>query len=210
MKSFSIPAITLSALILSGCSSSYNGHEAGHQIVQEGLGVSTATNIAVQTGQLNGGYAANLTRKFASDAPAHINFAFNSAKLDQTARARLRQQANWIKAHPQVVFRVYGHTDKVGSHAANKRLGMRRARAAVNCLVSLGVSRSQVKAVASFGETRPLVSTEAQNRANRRTVTEVSGFAGKGRGFGADGKYAKMVYDTYISTTYIVEDSKEE
>ncbi|WGI22858.1 OmpA family protein [Amylibacter sp. IMCC11727] len=214
MKTLAITSAAVAALTVTACSStdnlfSYIGPEAGHEILEDDLGVATATNVAVQTGQLNGAYVANLTRKFASEAPARINFAFNSAELDATARNILRKQAQWIKAHPQIVFRVYGHTDKVGSNAANKRLGLRRARAAVNYLVSLGVSRSKVQAVSSFGETRPLVLTEAPNRENRRTVTEVSGFARKGRASDLDGKYAKTVYDKYITTTYVIEDSKE-
>ena len=80
----------------------------------------------------------------------------------------------------------------------------------MNYLVSLGVSRQKVKAVSSFGETRPVVLTESANRANRRTVTEVSGFARKGRASDLDGKYAKFVYDQYISTTYTVETDKDE
>jgi outer membrane protein OmpA-like peptidoglycan-associated protein len=214
MKTLSITSAAIAAMALTACSStdglfSYLGSEAGSEIITGDLGVATATNVAVQTGQLNGAYAANLTRKFASEAPARINFAFNSSQLDQTARDQLRQQAQWIKAHPRIVFRVYGHTDKVGSNASNKRLGLRRAKAAVNYLVSLGVSRSKVKAVSSFGETRPVVLTESPNRENRRTVTEVSGFARKGRASDLDGKYAKTVYDQYISTTYVLEKASE-
>lgn len=209
MKILSITSASLLALTLAACGSSA-GREAGYELTSSDLGVSTAQNVAVQTGALNGSYVANLTRKFAAEAPARINFAFNSAQLDETARSQLRRQAQWIKAHPQIVFRVYGHTDKVGSNGYNKRLGLRRARAAVNYLVSLGVSRSKVKAVSSFGETRPVVLTESANRENRRTVTEVTGFARKGRASDLDGKYAKTVYDQYISTTYVIEDSKEE
>ena len=209
MKLISITSVALAGFTLVACGS-YAGREAGYELLDSDLGVATATNVAVHSGQLNGAYTANLTRKFASEAPARINFAFNSAQLDETARSQLRQQAQWIKAHPQIVFRVYGHTDKVGSNAYNNRLGHRRAQAAVNYLVSLGVSRQKVKAVSSFGETRPVVLTESANRANRRTVTEVSGFARKGRASDLDGKYAKFVYDQYISTTYTVETDKDE
>lgn len=213
MKFLSITSGAIAALSLTACSStdgvfSYLGPEAGYEILDGDLGVATANNVAIQSGQLEGSYAAGLTRKFAAEAPARINFAFNSAELDATARAQLRQQAQWIKAHPQITFRVFGHTDKVGSNAYNKRLGLRRARNAVNYLVSLGVDRHKVKAVSSFGETQPLVLTEDANRENRRTITEVSGFVRKGRATDIDGKYAKLVYEQYISTTHTV--SKED
>ena len=60
-----------------------------------------------------------------------VNFAFNSARLDATARGTLREQAHWIRQFPEVRFRVYGHTDAVGSDAYNERLGRRRAHAVV-------------------------------------------------------------------------------
>lgn len=183
---------------------SYLGKEAGSEVHRADLGLATAQNVAVQAGQL-GHMTANLTRKFASEAPARINFAFNSSALDEGARAALRQQAAWIKAHPQIVFRVYGHTDKVGSASYNKRLGQQRANAAVNYLVSQGVPRSKLQAVASFGETRPVVLTEGPSRENRRTVTEVSGFAKRGKADDLDGKYAETVYEVYITTTNVVE-----
>lgn len=183
---------------------SYLGPEAGSEINTNDFGVSTAHNVALQSGQLSH-LTANLTRKFAAEVPARINFAFNSTALDAEARAALQQQAAWIKAHPHIVFRVYGHTDKVGSNAYNRRLGKARAVSALNYLVSQGVPRSKLEAVASFGETRPLVLTEGPSRENRRTVTEVMGFARRGDASDLDGKYAKTVYDQYISTTYVVE-----
>ncbi|MCP5086832.1 MAG: OmpA family protein [Rhodobacteraceae bacterium] len=214
MKPIRYVSVFLCATALTGCSITdqslaWLGSEAGAEVTGDGFGLATANNIAIQNGDLSS-MMANLTLKFAREVPAKINFAFNSSALDEGAKSALRQQAQWIKAHNRIVFRVYGHTDKVGSNAYNQRLGLRRARAAVNYMVSQGVSRSKLKAVSSFGETRPLVLTEARNRENRRTVTEVSGFVRRGRGSDLDGKYAKTVYDKYISTTYVVVKSDED
>jgi outer membrane protein OmpA-like peptidoglycan-associated protein len=202
-----IPLIVTATLSLLGCASpdqgiGFRSSEAGSEIASDGFGIANANNIGVQNGDLTNTMVANLTRKFAAEVPAKVNFAFNSAVLDATARNALQQQARWIKAHDKIKFRVYGHTDKVGSANYNRRLGLRRARAVVNFLVSQGVSRSKVQAVASFGETRPLVLTESRSRENRRTVTEVSGFVKRGHGPDLDGKYAMTVYKTYISTPY--------
>jgi len=210
MKKYVVVSVLLSlSTILDGCSSADRltallGPEAGTEVLGDGFGVATANNIGVQNGDLTNTLVANLTRKFANEVPARVNFAFNSAVLDAQSSDALRVQAQWIKAHGQIKFRVYGHTDKVGSSAYNRRLGLRRARAVVGYLVSQGVSRSKVQAVASFGETRPLVLTEGPNRENRRTVTEVSGFVKRGRGPDLDGKYAMTVYKSYISTPYKV------
>lgn len=189
---------------LTACSSEQVGgtfnQTAGQQITTD-FGASTANNIAVQNVKLQKQLAANLTRLFASQVPATINFAFNSAKLDANAQAALRQQAEWIKAHPAITFRVYGHTDKVGGNAFNRRLGLRRARAAVNFLIAQGVDRKKVEAVVSFGETKPVVLTQGRSLQNRRTVTEVKGFYNPNGTGMLDGKFAVRIYRQYTGTT---------
>ena len=100
--------------------------EAGATLDEGGFGNPTMNNMLIQTGQKS--YAVNLANKFASQVPATVNFPFNSSRLDASAQASLRKQANWIKQFPEVRFRVYGHTDLVGGNAFNKRLGLRRAR----------------------------------------------------------------------------------
>lgn len=188
---------------LTACSAGLGGNTFNAPVGQQltdGFGRATAHNIAVQNAKLQREMVKDLTRLFASQVLATINFAFNSAKLDVSAQTALRQQATWIMAHPAITFQVYGHTDKVGGNAFNKRLGLRRARAAVKYLIAQGVDRKKVKAVVSFGETRPLVLTEQQNRQNRRTVTEVKGFYNpNGTGL-LDGKYAVRVYNEYTGT----------
>lgn len=179
---------------------SFMGGEIGGELDSEGVyGQATANNVAVQSASAEE-ILINLTLKFANEVPARINFAFNKWDLDAEARAALDQQAAWIMAHPKIKFRVYGHTDKVGSNAYNQRLGQRRANAAVNYLISKGVDRKKVEAVASYGETRPVVLTEEPNRENRRTVTEVSGFFRKDGGE-LDGKYAVRIYNEYTQTS---------
>jgi outer membrane protein OmpA-like peptidoglycan-associated protein len=142
----------------------------------------------------------DLTRRFARAVPSKVSFAFDSARLSPAARDALAKQAAWIKRHPTVRFRVYGHTDKVGPAAYNKRLGRRRAQAVVRHLVRQGVAGDRLEAVASFGETRPLVMTEGRERRNRRTVTEVSGFVGSGPRMVFDGRYMRTAYGAYVES----------
>ena len=168
---------------------------AGSSIDSGGFGDATMNNTLVMTGERTA--IINLSRRYAAEEPTTVNFAFDSATLDADAQAKLRQQAAWIARYPQVRFRVYGHTDKVGTDDYNKSLGLRRARAAVNFLVSHGISRHRLEAVVSFGETQPLIVTDGRERANRRTVTEVSGFL-KPRPQILDGKYAAELYKEYI------------
>jgi outer membrane protein OmpA-like peptidoglycan-associated protein len=171
--------------------------EAGAQLDEGGFGNPTMNNTLIMMGDAEVTVALN--NRFQAEVPTMINFDFNSAVLDAEAQAILRQQADWIRQFPEVRFRVYGHTDLVGSAAYNQALGLRRAQAAVRFLEAQGISRSRLEAVASFGKTRPLVNTTAPNRENRRTVTEVSGPA-RGKSAPLDGKYAAVIYRDYVQS----------
>ncbi len=161
------------------------------------FGSASEHNRLVQTGQRP--FVIKLGERFASEVPTTINFAFDSARLDGKARAILDRQAAWIRRFPEATFRVYGHTDLVGSAQYNHRLGMRRARAAVNYLISRGVNRSRLEAVVSQGETQPLIHTPDRERQNRRTVTEVSGFYQRHPTV-MDGQYAQIIRREFVQS----------
>ncbi|NQZ71953.1 MAG: OmpA family protein, partial [Dinoroseobacter sp.] len=171
--------------------------EIGRDLDEGGFGNPTMNNIGVQTGQIQ--VQIDLSQRFASEVDNTVTFAFNSSSLSSTARAALDRQADWIKQFPEVRFRVYGHTDLVGSEGYNQRLGKRRADAVVNYLTRHGINRSRLEAVASFGETRPVVFTQAREERNRRTVTEVSGFVSDNPML-LDGQYAAVVFREYVAS----------
>ena len=172
--------------------------EAGSLIAADDFGQTTLNNRLVMTGERQ--YTFDLAQRFAQEVNITVNFAFNSAQLDGDAQTILRQQAGWIRQFPEIRFRVYGHTDAVGSNRANKQLGQRRANAIVQYLSTLGISRNRLEAVVSFGETQPLIVTQGRERRNRRTVTEVSGFV-KRHPTVLDGKYAQIVYRDYLASS---------
>lgn len=171
--------------------------EAGYEIDQGTFGNAALNNTQVMSGELT--YAQILGRRFAAEVPSQVNFAFNSSQLDASAQRILLQQADWIKQFPEARFRVYGHTDAVGSDGYNKSLGLRRAQAVVSFFAQQGISRSRLEAVVSFGKTQPLVATQTRDRRNRRTVTEVAGFMDR-RPSQLDGKYAEIVYREYVES----------
>ncbi|MEP3442951.1 MAG: OmpA family protein [Sulfitobacter sp.] len=171
--------------------------EAGSLVDTSDFGEATLHNRLVMTGERQ--YTFDLAKRFATEVESTVNFAFNSAQLDAKSQAVLRQQAGWIRQFPEIRFRVYGHTDAVGSNSSNKKLGLRRANAVVAYLTTQGISRSRLEAVVSFGETQPLVVTQGRERRNRRTVTEVNGFV-KRHPTVLDGKYAQIVYRDYVAS----------
>lgn len=185
----------LSALALvAGCTNSLD-REIGSDIDEGGFGNPTMNNIMIHSGQIS--YTMQLGQRFAQEVPDTVNFAFNSAVLDAQAQDTLRRQAHWIRQFPEVRFKVFGHTDLVGGAAFNKSLGMRRAQAVVAYLSSQGISRSRLEAVVSYGKTRPLIQTTNEERQNRRTVTEVSGFVGRHPTV-VNGKYMEVVHREYL------------
>ena len=193
MKTATLALSALSLLALAACSDQI----IGASVDEGGFGNPTMNNYLVQTGQINP--VQMLGERFAREVPTTITFPFNSAQLTPEARAALDVQANFIRQFPEVRFSVYGHTDLVGSNAYNKRLGQRRAEAVVAYFAARGIARARLKALVSFGETRPVIATPGPEEQNRRTVTEVSGFLARHPTI-LDGKYAEVIYREYIKS----------
>lgn len=200
-----IGSILSAAIGLSACTTTSSDpvytqfySESGALLDTGDFGNSTLNNRLVMTGERQ--YTFDLAKRFATEVDSTVNFEFNSAHLDGRSQSILRQQAGWIRQFPEIRFRVYGHTDAVGSNRANKSLGLRRANAVVRYLSTQGIRRSRLEAVVSFGETQPLVVSQGRERRNRRTVTEVSGFV-KRHPTVMDGKYAQIIYRDYIGSS---------
>lgn len=189
-----LPLFLVTALALSACGDL--NQQLGAEVDNGSFGNATMNNTLVQSGQIDARVA--LGRRFAAEVPNTITFPFNSAQLTAEARQALEHQANWMRQFPELRFSVYGHTDLVGSDAYNRALGKRRAQAVVSYLASRGVSTGRLEALVSYGETRPVILTHSPEQRNRRTVTEVSGFA-KGAAAPLNGKYAAVIWREYIT-----------
>jgi peptidoglycan-associated lipoprotein len=99
----------------------------------------------------------------------NILFDYDSAELTDQAKSLLREKAAWLQANPADTVTIEGHCDERGTTVYNLALGERRAQAARNYLVDLGISASRLSTV-SYGEEKPLdpAPTEAAYRINRR------------------------------------------
>ncbi len=183
---------TLSLALVAACD-----FPAGSQIDQGQFGGATMDNSLVMQGDVSAEYALGV--RFAREVNPTINFAFDSAALTPQAQAILRQQADWIRQFPELRFRVYGFTDNVGTKAYNYQLGLRRANAVVAYFSQLGISRSRLEAIVSYGKTRPLIPVPGPEVLNRRAVTEVSGFV-KAQPIPLNGKYAEVVFREYVAS----------
>jgi peptidoglycan-associated lipoprotein len=108
-----------------------------------------------------------------------VFFDFDQYSVRQDQRAVLDRQAAWLKKYPEVTVTVEGHADERGTREYNIALGNRRATAAKNYLVALGINPNRVQTI-SYGKERPAVagSNEQAWSQNRRAVTVVTARAG--------------------------------
>ena len=110
-----------------------------------------------------------------ASAGDRIFFSFDRSDISPEAREILTRQADWLRRYPNVTVTIEGHCDERGTREYNLALGERRAQAAKNVLVALGIPTSRISTI-SYGKERPAVvgSTEEAYAQNRRAVTVVN------------------------------------
>ena len=81
-------------------------------------------------------------------------FSLDSDELDDKARAALNEDAQLLKKYNTWVVTIEGHADERGSAEYNLALGERRALAAKNYLISLGIVAERLRTV-SYGKEFP-------------------------------------------------------
>jgi peptidoglycan-associated lipoprotein len=103
------------------------------------------------------------------------NVYFDFDKYDLTAEAlqTLADNARVLKAYPDARIVIEGHCDERGTVEYNLALGDKRAKAAKDYLVSLGVDASQVSTI-SYGKEQPVDSGHSETAwaRNRRAEFE--------------------------------------
>jgi outer membrane protein OmpA-like peptidoglycan-associated protein len=96
----------------------------------------------------------------------HINFAFNSAVLPDSAHLMIERIAQLMKEAPDLKLRVEGHTDATGSDAYNRSLSEERALSVAQYLAAQGIAPERLILVGK-GKTEPLT-RDPYEPANRR------------------------------------------
>lgn len=96
-------------------------------------------------------------------------FEFDKSDIRPDARSALTETAGFLKSYPQVKVMIEGHCDERGSTEYNLALGDRRAQAAKDFLVSLGVASDRMQTV-SYGKERPFCQEHNEDcyKQNRR------------------------------------------
>jgi len=84
-----------------------------------------------------------------------IYFAFDKHDLSTDARATLQGNSVWLKKNPAARIEIEGHCDERGTSEYNLALGAKRAQAAKDYLVTLGIPASRISTI-SYGEETPV------------------------------------------------------
>jgi OOP family OmpA-OmpF porin len=93
-----------------------------------------------------------------------VAFAFGSATLTAAGQARLTEIANQLQQNQTVdAVQIDGHTDRIGSDAANDQLSQRRARAVRQALINAGVPAAAITA-SGHGKRQPVKQCAEQDR----------------------------------------------
>jgi peptidoglycan-associated lipoprotein len=74
-----------------------------------------------------------------------VFFGFDQSSIGQNERPKLNSAAEYMRANPNVGLLVEGHCDWHGTAEYNLALGDRRARAARDFLVNLGIDGSRIE-----------------------------------------------------------------
>ena len=138
---------------------------AGFGCAKKQTATDTAPVVATDDGSAA---AAAIERAAQTITDGVVYFDFDKSDIKAESRDMLRQKAELMKAYPSIRVRIEGNCDARGTQEYNLALGERRARAAYEYLVMLGVNPDQMEMI-SYGKERPAVegtgpSVWAQNR----------------------------------------------
>jgi OOP family OmpA-OmpF porin len=100
----------------------------------------------------------------------NIFFENNSFELEDKSTTELDKIVSFMILNPSISIELGGHTDDVGSDAANMELSQKRAKSVYDYLINAGVAATKLK-YKGYGETKPVVpNTNDENRAKNRRI----------------------------------------
>lgn len=164
-----VAVVSLGAMLVMGCSSKkatgVNGADS-----TSGIGTSGVGGTGTQ------GFDSGSLGKNEKGPLSDIHFAYNEYTIEPQDGSVLRSNATWLQTNAQSRVQVEGHCDERGSEEYNIALGAKRAQAAKDYLVTLGIASSRISTI-SYGKELPACqdhdeSCWSQNRRDHFAVSQ--------------------------------------
>ena len=164
-----VAVVSLGAMLAMGCSSKKT---TGVNGADGTSGIGTGNIGGTDDKALSSGSLGSNEKGPLSD----IHFAYNEYTIEPQDGSVLRSNASWLQNNGQTRVQVEGHCDERGSEEYNIALGAKRAQAAKDYLVTLGIPGSRISTI-SYGKELPACqdhdeSCWAQNRRDHFAVTQ--------------------------------------
>ena len=108
----------------------------------------------------------------------NIYYDFDAAEIRPDAEPTLQELSTTLAQNPDIQIQLASHTDCRGNDRYNENLSQRRAQAAVDYLIGLGISAERLSAK-GYGEAAPTADcfcsrcTEEEHQQNRRTTFKI-------------------------------------
>jgi len=146
------------------------------QVAAEGYENNTFPIAKTKGGTVNIAADLNEIAKIVTDVAVvlnDVNFEFDKSNITKEGAFELDKLVEAMKARPAMVIMVKGHTDSRGSEQYNMNLSNRRAKSAVQYVISRGIAKERISGQ-GYGESEPKVAcgdncTEEQHALNRRS-----------------------------------------
>lgn len=109
----------------------------------------------------------------------NLTYAYGDYKVDDAGRNILDKVITVLNSNPKLMIELSSHTDSRSSDAFNLQLSQKRAKAAVDYLISKGINKNRLIAI-GYGETKLLNKcsndvncSEEEHAINRRTEFKI-------------------------------------
>ena len=164
-----LPVVVAAAFLLAACSSASDDAADSGSGGDSAAPPPTVTSAAPPAQPSGPGPGTQLDLEV--NVGDRVFYDFDKSTLRPNGRTTVERWAAWLKTYERNKIIFEGHADERGTREYNLALGDRRANAAREYLVSLGVDPNRVKTI-SFGKERPAIpgSNENAYAQNRRGV----------------------------------------
>jgi outer membrane protein OmpA-like peptidoglycan-associated protein len=100
----------------------------------------------------------------------YINFETGKSDVKAESQPIIDQMVTMLKEAPSLKISIEGHTDNVGTPAANKILSENRAKAVMNALIAKGIDKSRLSSK-GWGQEKPMADNKTdEGKAKNRRV----------------------------------------